>query len=68
VNLADFGYLVWALWFYCSPPSAIGDLGRFWLSCLGPLILLLPNTITNYVAFQSFGFEPKFIPETRRAH
>ena len=26
-----------------SPPSGIGDRIRFWLSCLGPLVLLLPK-------------------------
>jgi hypothetical protein len=36
--------------------SGIGDLGRFWLSCLGPLVLISPNTL-NCLAFQSFDFK-----------
>ena len=33
------------------PPSDIGDLSRLWLSCLGPLVLFLPN----YFVFPVFG-------------
>jgi len=29
-----------------NPPSCIGDLTQFWLSCLGPLIFLLPKANT----------------------
>jgi len=32
----------------------LGDLNRFWISCLGPSVLLLPKL---YLAFQSFHFE-----------
>jgi hypothetical protein len=39
-----------------SLTSGIGDLGRFWLSCLGPLVLISPNTL-NCLAFQSFDFK-----------
>jgi hypothetical protein len=38
-----------------SPHSCIGDLGQFWVSCLGPLVLLLPQL--NYLAFQYFDIE-----------
>jgi hypothetical protein len=34
-------------------PSGIGDLSRFWLSCLGPSILLLPNTLFNIIIWPS---------------
>ena len=33
------------------------DFGLIWLSCLGPLILLLPQTFTIYLAFLAVGFE-----------
>ena len=52
--------------------SDIGDLSRFWLSCLDPLVLLLTSMQLAYVIdFQSFNFERhlmKVFPETRRAH
>jgi hypothetical protein len=32
-------------------PLGIGDLGRFGISCLGPLVFLLPKT------FKLFGFQ-----------
>jgi hypothetical protein len=28
---------------YGTPPADIGDLSRFWVSCLGPLVLLVPK-------------------------
>jgi hypothetical protein len=34
----------------------IGDLSRYWLSCLGPLVYFLKN-ILNYLTFQPFDFE-----------
>ena len=51
-------------------PRTYVILGRFWLSCSGPLALLLPNT------FELFGFDffrfrsylMKVIPETRCVH
>ena len=49
VTLANFGYPVQTLWFTCSQILAIlfrpfGLLApRFWLSCLGPLVYLLPH-------------------------
>jgi hypothetical protein len=39
-----------------SLTSGIGDLDRIWLSCLGPLVLISPNTL-NCLAFQSFDFK-----------
>ena len=39
-----------------SLASGIGDLSRIWLSCLGPLVLISPNTL-NCLAFQSFDFK-----------
>jgi hypothetical protein len=42
---------------------------QFWLSCLDPLVYLLP---LYYLAFQSFDYEPDLvkviIPETYLAH
>ena len=49
VTLTDFGYPVQTLWFSCSQTLAIlfrpfGFLApRFWLSCLDPLVFLLPD-------------------------
>jgi len=40
---------------------------RFWLSCLGPLIVLLPNTfiLFGFPIFRSWAFLVKVIPEMR---
>jgi hypothetical protein len=35
----------------------LGDHSRFWWSCLGPLVYLLPKSKTNYLAFQFFDIE-----------
>ena len=49
VTIADFGYPVQALWFYCSQIQAIqfrpfGFIApRFWLSCLDPFAFLFPD-------------------------
>jgi hypothetical protein len=49
----DFGYPVYALWLYCSQ--------RFWLSCLGPLVILLTKILGVlfrpfvYIAHKDFG-------------
>ena len=40
-----------------SPPSGIADLSRFWLSCLGLLVYLLPKTIKFVLAFKYFDYE-----------
>jgi hypothetical protein len=36
-----------------SPPSGIGDLRRFWVSCLNPLVCLLTNTLKLFDFQQS---------------
>jgi hypothetical protein len=43
VTLVYFVYPVYILWFTCSPPSDIGDLSRYCLSCLDPLVYLLSS-------------------------
>ena len=49
MTLADFSYPVQALWFSCSQILALlfrpyGFLApRFWLSCSGPMVFLLPD-------------------------
>ena len=52
---------------YDSPPSDICDRSWFWLSCLGPLVSLLPKPL-NYVAFQSFDFERNWLFQNRVVH
>jgi hypothetical protein len=48
----------------------IGDLSRYWLSCLGPLVLLLPNnfTLCSYQLFRFWAYLMKIILGTRRVH
>jgi len=41
-----------------SPPSGMGDLSRFWLSCLGLFVFLLPKT------FKLFGFQIFWLERT----
>jgi hypothetical protein len=36
----------------CSPPSDRCDLSRFWLSCLGPLLLTLTLKLLGYSLFR----------------
>jgi hypothetical protein len=49
--------------------SDIGDHSRFCLSCFGSCWLSCSQTLSNYLAFQSFNFElMNVIPETLRAH
>jgi hypothetical protein len=51
VTLDGFDYPIYALWFYCSQILAIPYMPfgfiapRFWLSHLGPLVLLLPDFV-----------------------
>jgi hypothetical protein len=42
--------------FYSSPPSGIGELIRFWLSCLGFLVYCF-QTFLYYLAFEYFDIE-----------
>ena len=43
---ADYPFGIANLYLSIIYPSGIGDLSQFWLSCLDPLILLLPNTVS----------------------
>ena len=45
----------------------MGNFIRFWRSCLDPLVYLHTKHF-NYLAFQSFDYLVKIIPETPRAH
>jgi len=47
----------------------MGCLGQFWLSCLGPLVLLVPNTfkLFGFSKFRCWAYLVKIIPEKRRA-
>ena len=46
----------------------IGDLSRFWLSCLGPLVFYCSQNFKLF-GFPIFAFElMKVIPETRHMH
>ena len=38
----------------------ICNLSRFWLSCLGPLVILLPKIYLNYLVFQPFDLERRW--------
>jgi len=50
---------------YDSPPSVMDDLRRFWLSSLGPLVLLFPNSF-NYFLFWVCCW--RLLQKTHRAH
>jgi energy-converting hydrogenase Eha subunit F len=47
-----------------SPPSDIGDISLFCLSCLDPLILLLPNSfkLLGFLIFRSLAYLVNVIP------
>jgi hypothetical protein len=49
-------------------PLGIGDLGRFGISCLGPLVFLLPKTfkLFGFQIFRLWAYLMKVIPGTRR--
>ena len=51
--------------FYNFYERYLGVLSRIWLSCLGPLVLLLPNTV-GYPIFRIWEWLENDIPETRR--
>jgi hypothetical protein len=38
---------------YDSPTSDIFDLTQFWISCLGPLVFLLPKTLNYGIWFSN---------------
>ena len=50
------------------PSSSIGVLYIFWLSCLGPLVLLLANKQFGFPIFRFWAYLMKVIPEMRRSH
>jgi hypothetical protein len=66
---ADYPFGIANLYFSITYPSDIGDLGRFWLSCLVPLVLLLPNILViDFPIFPYWPYLMKVIPETRHVY
>ena len=51
-------------------PAGICDLGLFWLSCLGPLVLFLPDAfkLFGFPIFRFWAYLAKVFPETRCTH
>jgi len=51
-------------------PTGIGNLSRCWLSCLGPLVYLLPETFNlfSFPIFWLWTYLVKIVSERRRTH
>jgi len=49
--------------------AGMGDIGRFWVSFLDPLVLLLPSPIElgGFSIFQFWAYRMKVIPEIHLA-
>ena len=48
---------------YGSPPSGIGDISRFWIFCLGLLVLLLPYFTQSNQMYSLINYK-RFVKQT----